>query len=232
MASSPDIAFEVATIKPSRPDTPRSIRTRTRIFSTTGTTLENLITFAWQLRAPRIDGQPDWAKTEKFDVTAEPNVEGQPSEDQDRQMLQKLLAERFGLKTHMIQKEFSVLALTLEQTHTPMVASDPEFWRGSIYVKDTPGGDTQVQFVGQSMAMFADTLMNFIRERQIVDETGLDGHFDFTLNVNTADLKSSSEDVRGDAVRRAAKDAGFKMTLKRVSLSVLVVDAVEKPSEN
>jgi uncharacterized protein (TIGR03435 family) len=147
-------------------------------------------------------------------------------------MLQKLLAERFGLKTHMIKKEFSVLALSLEQNHTRMVASDAEFQRGSIYVKDMPSGETQLQFIGQSMPMFADTLMNFIRERQIVDETGLDGHFDFTLSINTADLKSSAEDVRSDAVRRAAKDGGFKLTQKRVSLSVLVVDAVEKPSAN
>ena len=232
MASSPDMAFEVATIKPSRPDTPRSIRTRTRILSTTGTTLENLIGFAWQLRAPCIDGEPGWVKTEKFDLNAEPNMEGQPTEEQDRVMLHKLLAERFGLKFHMTNKEFPVLALGLEQNHIHMGPSNPEFWRGSIYVKETDSGDSQVQFVGQTMFMFADTLMNFIRERQIVDETGLDGHFDFTLNVNTADLKSNSEEIRGDAVRSAAKEAGFTFTSKRVSLPVLMIDAVEKPSEN
>jgi uncharacterized protein (TIGR03435 family) len=99
-------------------------------------------------------------------------------------------------------------------------------------VKEMPSGDTQVQFVGQSMAMFADTLMNFIRERMIVDESGMDGHFNFALNVNTADLKSSAEDVRGDAVRRAAKEGGFRLTQKRVSLPVLVIDAVEKASAN
>jgi hypothetical protein len=66
MVSSPDMAFEVATIKPSRPGTPRDMRTRGRIFSTSGTTVENLISFAWRLRAPRIDGEPGWAQTEKF----------------------------------------------------------------------------------------------------------------------------------------------------------------------
>lgn len=232
MASSPAIAFEVATIKPSRPNTPRAIRTRDRTFTATGATLENLVSFAWQLRAPRIDGLPDWAKTEKFDIRAEPNASGQPSQDQDREMLQKLLVERFQLKTHTVKREFSVLALSLEQKHTSMAPSEKEFWSGSIYTKEMPSGDTQVQFVGQSMPMFADVLMNFIREHQIVDETGLDGHFNFILNVNTADLKNPSEDVRGDAVRRAVSDAGFRLTQKRVSLSVLVADAVEKPSEN
>lgn len=230
MVSSPNMAFKVATIKPSRPGTERSIRTRTRIFSTTGTTLENLVAFAWQLRAPRIDGLPEWAKTEKFDISAEPNAEGQPSEDQDREMLKKLLAERFGMKFHMGSREFPVYALGVEKTHTRMAASEPEFWRGSIYVKEIPGGDTQVQFVGQSMAMFADTIMNFIRERQIVDDSGLAGHFDFTLSVDTGDLKSGTEEVRGEAVRRAAKAAGFTLTPRRMPLSIVVMDAVEKPT--
>lgn len=233
MAATADPSFEVATIKPSSPDANKwSIRTRTRRFSAEGVTAEDLIKYAWNIRGRQIEGEPSWVAGAKYDLAGEPDVEGQPSEDQCRIMVQKLLAVRFGLKIHIIQKEFPVYALTVDRSRARLAPSDPEFWRGSIYVKAMPEGDTLAQFSGHSMPMFAEILMNFIPDRQIVDETGLQGHFEFTLHIDTADLQSSSPDTRRDAMLRAVPAAGFKLTPKREPLNVVVIDHIEKPSEN
>jgi uncharacterized protein (TIGR03435 family) len=93
--------------------------------------------------------------------------------------------------------------------------SDPEFDTGSIYVKDLAAGQTAAPVVGHSMPMFADILMNFIQDRQIVDETGLTGHFEFTITVPTSDLRGDPvcgpADDRADAFRRALQPLGFKL---------------------
>jgi len=49
----------------------------------------------------------------KFDVVGQPNLPGQPSRDQDRLMMRKLLVERFHLVVHETQDISSVYALAV-----------------------------------------------------------------------------------------------------------------------
>lgn len=107
MSATADPAFEVATIKPSPPDAKqRSYATRTRQFQAKATTVSDLIQFAWQVRPRQLEGGPPWIDDLKFDIAAEPDAPGQPSLDQYRLMLQKLLVERFGLKIHKVERIF------------------------------------------------------------------------------------------------------------------------------
>jgi aspartyl protease family protein len=84
----------VATIKPSKPETQgKGILVRGRQLSTVNTSLSDLISFAYGLHARQVTGAPAWIETEKYDLLAQPDREGQPNELQWKTMLQKLLAE-------------------------------------------------------------------------------------------------------------------------------------------
>ena len=238
MAAAADPAFEVATIKLSPPDSKEtSIGWRTRHFTATSNTVLDLVKFAYNMRGRQISGGPPWMSEMKFDIAGEPDAEGLPSEDQYHRMVQKLLADRFHLKFHTIQQIFPVYALTLGTSPLKVTKSDLNFnGRGSIYVKEQADGQTLVQFAGHTMASFDDLLMNFIQDRQIVDETGLTGLFDITLTFPTSALQGSHgsgpEDERANAFIQALQAVGFKLLPKKEPLDVIVIDHIEQPSPN
>ena len=149
-------------------------------------------------------------------------------------MLKKLLAERFQLTVHSVQKIFPVYALTVEKNPPTMTRSDPESNNYSIYVKDVPGEKMLVQIAGRTMPMFADFLMNFITDRQIVDETGLKGAFEITLTFPTtvAQFGSMSAEDKASVYFAAVQQIGLKLVPKRAPVEVIVIDRVERPSEN
>lgn len=105
MAANANPTFEVATIKPSDPARPGKLFTvRGRDVVTINTTLNDLITMAYNLHTRQITGGPAWLDSDKFDLTGRPDVPGQPSVAQIKIMLQKLLADRCQLKFHREKK--------------------------------------------------------------------------------------------------------------------------------
>ena len=117
MAANADPKFEVATIKPSKPDTPgRAFMIRGRHFKTVNTTLNALISFAYGVHSKQVIGAPAWADTDKFDLDAEPDGEGAPSDKQWKSMLQKLIVERFKLTFHHDKRELAVYVLSVAKT--------------------------------------------------------------------------------------------------------------------
>ncbi len=115
----PPIAFEVATVKPSAPLDQAAMRNGTAHIGTRidssrvdiGTaTLFRLICNAYRLRPYQLTG-PDWLKTTVFDIQAK--IPDGVSPDKVPEMLQTLLAERFGIKLHHESKEQPVYALVV-----------------------------------------------------------------------------------------------------------------------
>jgi uncharacterized protein (TIGR03435 family) len=69
MAANADPSFEVATIKPAKPDTPGKLfRIQPGRFSTINTTLNDLITFCYGIQQRQITGAPAWVDTQKYDL--------------------------------------------------------------------------------------------------------------------------------------------------------------------
>lgn len=234
MAATADPAFEVATIKPSSPDAKaRSYALRSRHFAVRNATVSDLIQFAYHVRPRQIEGGPSWIDELKVDIAAEPDMEGLPSEEQDRVMLRKLLADRFQLKVHSIQKTFPVYALTVEISPPKVSASDPSA-NSHLRILMKPGAneDMMVQFVYNTMPDFADLLMNHIKDRQVVDETGLKGVFDFAMSVPMNVWQGADENDSANAFLRAIQPLGFKLVPKKQPVEVLVIDQLEKPSAN
>jgi uncharacterized protein (TIGR03435 family) len=234
MAADADPSFDVATIKPTSPNQQMArYGVRTRNFKAVNQSVSDLIGFAYHLQARQIEGAPAWATSEHFDLAGKPDLPGQPSEEQYRLMLRKLLAERFNLKVHTEQKEFPVFALTMEKGQPPLTKSDltAAGYHNSLAMRQSDDGQVEGQFSFYSMADFTETMMNFIHDRQIVDETGLQGRFDFTMRMPLEQGHFTPDEI-AIAMFEALKSRGFKLVAKKEPLNVVVVDHVERPSPN
>src|SRR5262249_37366266 len=101
------LQFEVASVRPSAQGDQNTVSLglplRGAQASINALTMRQYIGMASQLRPSRISG-PDWIATERFDIRAT-LPEGAKTK-QIPEMMQGLLADRFGLKMHKGQKEF------------------------------------------------------------------------------------------------------------------------------
>ncbi len=242
MAANADPAFDVATIKPSRPDERLSILVNPSgtQFTTTDTTLTNLVTFAYGIHPRQVTGGPAWLETEKYDLLARPDVAGMPNEKQLRSMVQKLLADRFKLAFHRDQKELAVYAIVLGKTGPKLTKSegDPNGLPGLGF-----GGLGRFRGRNTSIADFAGLMQTLVLDRPVVDQTGLHDRYDFTLNWTpdetqfgglTGQLPAPSDkaDVPPDLYTAIQQQLGLKIDPTKASVEVLVIDHVEKPSAN
>lgn len=235
MAADADPTYEVATIKPATAEEQHPIfNLRAHRLNATGTSAKELIKVAWNVRGRQVLGGPPWLEEKKFDIVAEPDAPGLPSEQQSRLMVRKLLADRFHLVAHTDQQFYPVLALTLNPKAQRPVPSDPNFSPSGGMSMRREGDDIVLQFSGTTIPQMLAFIMNTFQERQLVDETGLSGTYNITLRI--AGLAQSqtavSPDDVGNALVQAAQQAGFKFIPEKEPLLVVIVDHIDLPTPN
>jgi uncharacterized protein (TIGR03435 family) len=241
MAADADPSFEVATIKPTDPAAKgKGFGGPPRRFQTRGTTLNDLMMFVYGVNTKQIVGAPAWAESDKFDITTgQPDVPGAPSEAQVRSMMRKLLETRFGLKFHKDKKEMSAYVLGVAKDGPKMTKSDADpntphaffFTKlGNLTVRNATMEDVAQGFQG---AVF---------DRPVVNHTGLDGHWNFALKWSPDETQFQVFGVK--IVPNEAADApppiftaiqeqiGLKLDASKAMVDVMVLDHVDKPSEN
>jgi uncharacterized protein (TIGR03435 family) len=241
MAADANPSFEVATIKPSDPDRPgRAITVRGRTLATLNTPLVNLMSFAYGVHPGQIVGAPKWAEDDKFDITAQPEGEGQPNDRQWKMMLQKLMADRFKLTLHRDTRELPAYVLMVGQNGHKMAQSGGD-----------PGGLPSLFFRGlgvlpainTTMPDFTGVLQSAVLDRPVVDRTGLKGRWDFTLRWTPDETQfggrggqapppPAGTDPPPGLFTAIQEQLGLKLDSQRTPVDVLVIDRVERPSEN
>lgn len=241
MAANADPAFEVATIKPSVPDSPGiGIRMNGRNFSTLNTTLSDLITFAWEIHPNQLSGGPAWISSQKFDLAAIPDKPGMPNDKQVKLMMRKLLADRFKLTLHHDKKDLSVFLITVAKT-------GPKIAKNETNPNGLPGlgmqGLGRVAVRNATIADFAQLMQGRILDRPVVDQTGLPGRYDFSLQWTPDDSQyggrggqapppANGGNAPPDLFAAMQEQLGLKMEATRAPVDVIVIDHVEKPSDN
>ena len=243
MAADASLNFEVATIKPSNPATPgQSIlvgRGGANLFTTTNTTLNDLIIFAYGVHVQQIVGGPAWLATEKFDVSAKPEDAGVPDATQLRTMVQKLLVDRFSLKFHREKKELSAYTLNVGKNGPKMAKNEG----GGTLPGFGGRGPGAVGIRNSTMTEFASFLQARILDRPVVDQTGLTGKFDFTLEWRPDTTQPAAQGPntptlppevasRPDIFTAFQEQIGLKLESMKTPVEVFVIDQVQKPSEN
>ncbi|HZI78449.1 MAG TPA: TIGR03435 family protein [Vicinamibacterales bacterium] len=241
MAANAPTVFEVATIKLSNPDTPgRLFTVRGRQVLTINTTLNNLITFAYDLHEKQITGGPDWAATQKYDVTGQPEAPGVPNIAQLRGMIRQLLTDRFKLTFHREPREMPVYAIVVGPNGHKLTRNDtnPNGLPGLIF-----RGLGVLPVTNATIADFAGVMQSAVLDRPVVDKTGLTGKWDFQLRWTPDESQFASMGARvppptndpnapPGLFTALPEQLGLKMDPVRAPVEVVVIDKVEKPSEN
>jgi uncharacterized protein (TIGR03435 family) len=247
MPANANPTFEVATIKPSDPGRPGKLFTvRGRDVVTINTTLNDLITMAYNLHARQITGGPAWLDSDKFDLTGRPDIEGQPSVAQLKIMIQKLLADRFQLKFHLEKKELTVYAITAAKTGVKISKSeaDPSGLPGLFFGGAGPGGGMNFNVRNATMAEVASTLQSSVLDKPVVDQTGLGEKYDFIVKFtpDTGQMAgfgaagpspaATNPDAPPDLFAAFQQQLGLRIETSKAAVDVLVIDKIEKPSAN
>jgi uncharacterized protein (TIGR03435 family) len=233
--------FEVATIKPSKPDDQRkAFLVRGRRFQTINVSLSEMISFAYGVHSKQVIGAPDWAGSDKFDIDAQPDGEGAPSDKQWKGMLQKLIVERFKLTFHRDKKELSVYVLSVAKAGNKLTKSegDPNGLPGLFF-----HGLGDLHVTNANMGDFAGLMQEAVLDRPVLDQTGLTGRFDFTLKWTPDDSQfggmgakipppTDSASAPPALYTAIQEQIGLKLDATKAPAEVLVIDHVEKPSEN
>ncbi len=211
--------------------------------------------------APK-SGAPFWvtgsfdAPPEFFDISA--RAPGDTSIDQMRRMMQALLADRFHLVTHYISANAPVFALVLAkpgvtgpglQPHPPSDSCAAPVSGQSSAMGDLPPVCGVIAHVPSSapgqhyggraipLSLFATSVPTMTglaaMPRPVVDQTGLSGLYDFTL---TWMHDPSGDEAIADNTanfRDALKiQLGLELKPSHAPISFLIIDHVERPSEN
>ncbi len=234
-------SFNVATIKPSKPDQPgKMFRVEGRHFTTLNTTLIDLIDFAYGTHPKQVVNAPPWINTDKFDLSATPDADGAPSDAQWKSMIQKLLAERFQLKFHKDNREMPAYALTVAKTGSKLEKSQAN-GDGLPGLFFSQLGNLHVN--NANMDDFSHLMQEAVLDRPVVNQTDLKGRWNFNLKWTPDESQFSGMGIKVPPPTDAAdappplftaiqEEIGLKLDATRTAVPVLVVDHVEKPSEN
>jgi uncharacterized protein (TIGR03435 family) len=228
--------FAVATIKPSAPEAVVLTQIRGNRFATEGTTFVDVFKYAYNVHPEQIVGGPEWLRTKKFDILADPETERRPSSEQMKAMVQQLLVERFHLVMHHEQKILSVYAL-VKTANTPKLTKSTADPNGIPVVGYNSKGELSIG--NATIANFATFLQRFVLDRPAVDQTGIAGHFDLVLRWTPDNFRAGGKlDDHEDAsappsLFTAMKEQlGLKLQPTKAATDVFLIDRVEQPSDN
>lgn len=238
--ASDDPAFEVVSIKLSRPDaTERGTRLQGGKVSMLNMSLADVMGFVYDLHPQQFIALPAWATTERYDITAKAEGEGQPTMDQLKVMLRKLLAERFQLASHTDHRDLPVYSLTVAKGGSKISTNDAKSATTAIIGR----GPGSVLFTDVTMDDLAKMLQSGALDRPVINQTGLAGKYDFSLVWTPPQLANAPPNPNAlapadraeappDIYTALQQQLGLKAEGTKLRIEVLMVDKVEKPSDN
>lgn len=229
-------AFEVASVKQSTAQSRFRFAVTATSLTAHNVPLGYCIRWAYGLRLYQrfqLEG-PDWlepgADCVRYDIDAK--TAGPMPTAEMRVLMQGLLALRWKLAVHYVTKTEPAYILKVAKSGPKLQESQHQ---GDMEMK--PRG-TAFEFVGASMAQLAETMEPQVAA-VLVDETGLSGRYDFTLEdyMKYSDyaipIPGSRAADFGPAINQALRELGLTLELEKRPLKILVVDRAEKkPADN
>jgi bla regulator protein blaR1 len=208
------------------------------------------------LKVIPIEGGPDWIHSERYEIDAK--SDGQPSIlMMEGPMMQTILEDRFKLKLHREIRQGPVYELALgkgssklkplqDGSCTPVVAGSPLplLPDGQHRCRNMVSPRGKVDVEGGTLSMFAG-LLGMVLDRPVVDKTGMTSNFEIHLVFSPDDFAAPQPAAADPGAPAAvtATDAprifqaiqeqlGLRLVLAKGPVDVLVIDHIERPSEN
>jgi uncharacterized protein (TIGR03435 family) len=238
-------AFEIASVKPSITGSSSDFLVLPGgRFVATNRTVTDLIFHAYRLQPYQI---PDTSPSVPDHYDIEAKADGNPNYNEMMLMLQSLLQDRFNLKVHWVTMEQPIFLITAAKggiklkpstatcvhfDQTATVRSADEQQRLPNCVNNLSGGE-HGRWIAENVGMNDVTSMlscECLLGRKVVDMTGFSGGFDFTVEFTRNPLKA---DTDMPSLLTVFQDTlGLKIESAKGPVEVLVIDSVEKPSQN
>jgi uncharacterized protein (TIGR03435 family) len=241
------LAYEVVSIRPHNPDDHNG-GYGFRADGVYGTNVPLTTVLYDGFNSDQVYGIPDWLKSDHYDFAAKVAPSDvaayQKLPDSERiRMMHPVFEDRMKLKDHRETRELPVYALVLaknklkEATPGDTYAGSPTQTSGkpvilATYLQQSPVGENRIVSQGASIAQLLQQLsIQPEISRRIVDKTGLTGKYDFTLHWTSA--SSDQENAAGPSIFTALQEQlGLKLESTKGPVEVLVIDHIERPSEN
>ncbi|HLW76602.1 MAG TPA: TIGR03435 family protein [Bryobacteraceae bacterium] len=240
VSAQPAAEFEVATVKPAVTREINGFYTYPggRIVAH-GCTLHYLMEVAFGVQAFQVTGGPGWIEDDRFDVEAKPPASSRsaksmppypkvPPNEEQRQMLEWLLVQRFGLKFHREDREGQAYFLIKGKNALKLTDSKDKNaypWAGGLQ----GGGITGDGLAGtnESMADLAKRLRPYMG-RPVLDRTGIEGAYDFRYEYRGGDEQPDAITV----ILASLQGIGLKLEPGKGPVETIVIDRASKPSAN
>ena len=256
LAAQEPLAFEVVSIKRTPPDT-RSMGFQfpPGRFITTNYAVRGLLVLAYGVAGFQIGELPAWVESERFDIDAR-MPPGTFTQRQRGAMIQAMLADRFKLKMHRETRGVPAYALVLARgdktlgpslTPTTLNCDDIRARRAAGSAPATPeqliecgflpsslpGGAQRIRAKGVPVTDLA-LALNRSLDRPVLDRTGLVGGFDVDLSfLPPAAGPSTGNQTAVPVIFTALQEQlGLKLEPTTTPVDMLVIDSIERPTEN
>jgi uncharacterized protein (TIGR03435 family) len=232
--------FDVVSVKSGKPGTTPSRTITPGRYSCIGCPLQGPIQFAFRLPQYLLSNAPMWLNSEPFDIAA--TMPANTSDATLRLMIQDLLQTRFHLTAHREKKEIPVYALVQARNGPKFQTEKREKREGDGRMGG--GGAGRLAGIKVSAADFAE-LLSYHLGRPVLDQTGIDGLFDFKLiwtpdetqrsgvELSTTELHAPT-DPNGPSIFGALQEQlGLRLIPQRGSVDIFVIDGIDRvPREN
>jgi|HubBroStandDraft_5_1064220.scaffolds.fasta_scaffold226372_2 uncharacterized protein (TIGR03435 family) len=217
--------FEVASIRPHPGGDNGSSNTKVSPggrLSAINVTVRKMIRNAFDVEDFQISGAPRWIDSASYDIEAKTT---RTTRDDISRLILSLLQERFQMRYHRTTRELTEYALEVAgngpklESHT---GSDETFTSMNSHA-----GIITLKAKRISMEDFAYSLRRQLG-RPVIDRTGLTGEFDLDLTWSSEQAADSNE----PSVFTALQKIGLRLVSMKGPVEMIVIDEVEKASEN
>jgi uncharacterized protein (TIGR03435 family) len=254
------LVYDAVSIKPNKPDGDKMmirIQTGGDRYSGSGVSIKQLIQYAYNLRMEdQISGLTGTVSNARFDIEAKidedtvaalKKLSNDEANTQRRLLMQGMLADRFKLKVHSETKELPIYSLVIAKGGSKLKDADPnDTYPNGIKGPDGTAHGGMMRVSNGSLTAQGIPISNLANNlslqvhRQVIDNTGLKGKYDITLNwtpddyhgVATPPDLSVTTDSGPSIFTALQEQLGLKLEPTKGPVESIVVDHAEMPSEN
>jgi len=219
------------------------IQPESRRILATNVPMFRLIGFAFdRQRSDLIAGLPEWARQQRWDITATIAEESLPafrsmSFAERKGLLQDILRNRCHLQAHLGKKTVPVYALVIAKSGLKMKPSPPPGPEGHPNGWDITqtNGHMHGHDVPMDALLYMLTKVNL--DRQVVDRTGLKDRYDFDLVWTPDELSNLAEPANGESkppsiFTAMQEQLGLRLEATKAEVDAVIVDHIERPTPN
>ena len=241
-----DVHFDAVSIRENRSNAEQGgmdIPPASGRITVTNARMSRIIAFAYnRSRNDLIEGLPDWASNERWDIQAKIADEYLPvfkqmTFEQKKMLLQDVLKDRCNMRAHLGRKEVPVYALVIAKGGPKLleVSTSESEAASPVWNIQVNRGEIKAHEVPIAALLYA--LSGISLDRQVVDKTGLTALYNFDLKWTPDDI-SQGGDSGQTAIQEPSlftaiqEQLGLRLQPIKADVDAVIVEHIERPSPN